>query len=398
LKIGFVTTESPYGEHPGGGIAAYLRAIIPALLDGHQVTVFAAAGEERSFLAEDDRVRVHHFRLPAAHWYISKMPGLRSTLTLPVRQIEWSLAFYRKVAQIAARERIDVLEATELGALFLSRIAPLVLRLHGSEFFFRRHTGAPIDPGVRWNDSLEAISSRRAAAITTPSRFQANEIVKQRGWPADRIKVIPNPISTSVLEAGLNFQRNGSSESIVLYTGRLAPVKGIETLLRAAELVRESNPAVTFVLIGPWQMPHPPESYGLQLNETSANGVCWLGPRKQAELIDWYKRASLFVMPSYYESFGISVVEAMSFGLPVVCARVGAITETVESGVTGMLFEPGKAAELANTILKLVADRELRAGLGRAGQTKSFEDYGPARVARQSLEVYEDVRKSFEAA
>jgi glycosyltransferase involved in cell wall biosynthesis len=370
--------------------------MIPALADaGHRVTVFANSKENKNFNAEDGRVSVYHFRLPSAHWYAAKTPLLRRFATLPLRQLEWSAAFYRRVARIAAQEKIDVLESSESGALFLSRIAPLVIRLHGSEFAFRKHAGMPLDFSVRWNDSLEAYSSRRATVITTPSHFQANEIINHRGWPADRVRVIPNPISSTILEAGLQFERNGGSEPIVLFTGRLAPVKGIEMLLGAAKLVHDRNPGVTFVLAGPWQMPHPPESYGLQRDRKSVNGVQWIGPREQSELIDWYKRAALFVMPSYYESFGISVVEAMAFGLPVVCTRVGGIPETVADGVTGVLVEPGNPLQLADAIFQLLSDSQRRGDLGRAGQAKGFGEFGPARVARQNLEVYQLASKSF---
>ena len=95
-----------------------------------------------------------------------------------------------------------------------------------------------MNPSVRWNDSLEGYSCKRAVAITTPSRFQAHEIMSQRRWPTDRVRVIWNPISATMLKAGLEFERNGGSEPIVLYTGRLAPVKGIETLLAAAKTVQ----------------------------------------------------------------------------------------------------------------------------------------------------------------
>jgi glycosyltransferase involved in cell wall biosynthesis len=367
--------------------------MIPALVDaGHRVTVFANAKENRRFKAEGGRVSVHHFRLPSAHWYAAKVPGVRSLLTLPLRQLEWSVAFYRQVAKVAVQDKIDVLESSEAGALFLNRIAPLVIRLHGSEFAFRKHAGMPLNFSVRWNDFMEASSSKHAFAITAPSHFQANEVTNHRGWRAGRVHVVPNPISATMLKAGLEFERNGGSEPLVLFTGRLAPVKGIETLLAAAKLVHDRKPGITFVLAGPWQMPHPPQHYGLEIKRKSANGVQWVGAQDQSELIAWYKRASLFVMPSYYESFGISVVEAMAFGLPVVCARAGGIPETVDEGVTGVLLEPGNPSQLADMILQLFADSQRRGSLGRAGQAKGFGEFGTTQVVRQTLEIYKQAR------
>lgn len=396
MNIGFVATESPYGNGQGAGIAAYLRAIIPPLLTaGHRVTLFAAAGETKHFEAENGNVQVHHARLPSAHWYLSKLPVLKGLAVLPLRQLEWSLAFRRQVAQVASREKIDVLECGESGALFLKDIAPLVIRLHGSEFAFRKHSGIPVDLSVRCNDFLEAYSSNRAVAITTPSQYQANEIVKRRGWESGRVRVIPNPISSEVWQAAAEPVRNRDGERIVFYSGRLAPVKGIEVLLETAKRVHRNDPHATFVLAGPWQMPEPPNAYGLEQGRKSADGVLWLGAQNTSEVSEWYKRAMIFVMPSYFESFGISVVEAMAFGLPVVCTRAGAIPETVEDGVTGIIVEPGDAAALAESISRLLGDGARRAELGRAGQEKVRRDFDPLKVAEQNLDLYRRANAAF---
>ncbi|HYR76625.1 MAG TPA: glycosyltransferase family 4 protein [Pyrinomonadaceae bacterium] len=394
MHVGFVATESPYGDRSSCGIAAYLRAMIPALLDaGHRVTLFANSKENRNFRAEDGQVPVYHLQLPSLHWYAAKVPGLRQLAPLPLRQLEWSTALYRRVARVAASTKFDVLESTETGALFLSRIAPLVIRLHGSEYAFRKHAGKSLDSSVRWNDSLEANSSRRAAAITTPSQFQANDIINRRGWPADRVRVIPNPLSATILKAALQFERNGASEQVVLYTGRLAPVKGIETLLAAAKLVHDRNPGITFVLAGPWQMPRSPEAYGLKLNTTSVNGVQWVGPQDQNGLIDWYKRAALFVMPSYYESFGISVVEAMAFGLPVVASASGGLTELIGNYGAGSLVPKRDPKAFADAIIRLISATRARGEKGIMAQA-AVEKFQPQRIAAETLELYQALGSS----
>lgn len=391
-----MATESPYNNGQGAGIAAYLRAIIPPLLGaGHRVTLFAAAGETKDFAAENGQVSVHHTRLPSAHWYLSKVPVLRQLAVLPLRQLEWSIAFYRQVSLVAAREKIDVLECGESGALFLKRIAPLVIRLHGSEFAFRKHAGMPVDLSVRCNDLLEAYSSNRAVAITTPSQFQANEIVERRGWSASRVRVIPNPISPDIWKAAATSNTNGNVERLVFYSGRLAPVKGIEVLLEAAKRIHHDDPTTTFVMAGPWQMPKPPEAYGLELNRKSSDGVLWIGPQQPSELMNWYQRAMLFVMPSYFESFGISVVEAMAFGLPVVCTRAGGVPEIVDDGVTGLIVEPGDASQLAESISRLLGDRAERQRLGQAAREKVLREFDPLKVAEQNLDLYRHVSGSF---
>jgi glycosyltransferase involved in cell wall biosynthesis len=389
LRIAFVTTESPYGEKGACGIGSYQGAIIPSLVAaGHEVTVFAGAKENRSFRAVEGRVTVHHFRLPSLHWYSAKVPGLRQFTPLPLRQLEWSRAFHRRVAQIGERSRFDVIEGTEAGSLFLSRIAPVVIRLHGSELIFRKHSGTPLNHSVTWNDKLEGISCKRAAAVTTPSAFQANEIISHRGWPADRVRVIPNPISQNILQAARVFKRNGHADRLILYTGRLAPVKGIETLLKAAKLVLERDPSARFMLAGPWQMPHSPAAYGLKLGQNADQDIVWIGPQTQEELIDLYKRARVFVMPSHYESFGISAVEALAFGLRVVATDAGALPEILGSNDATVLVAKRDVKALAEAITTAIS---LQPGsVGDAGG-EPFEKYAPARIASATLELYEKV-------
>jgi glycosyltransferase involved in cell wall biosynthesis len=389
LHIAFVTTESPYGDAGACGIAAYLRAMIPEIVTaGHRVSVFANAEQEKEFFAEDGRVAVQHFRLPSLHWYVNKLPAVRLYAPLPLRQLEWSRAFYRRVARVAAREKIDVIESAETGSLFLDRIAPLVIRLHGSELTFRKHSGIPLDSSVKWSDQIESYACRRAAAITSPSQSQAEEIIRRRRWQAARVRVIPNPVSTPLLRAALEFRRNGNTERVVLYTGRLAPVKGIEVLLAAARLVHERDPSVQFVLAGPWQMPQPPEGYGLKLNQQSADGVHWVGPQDHKDLIQWYKRSAVFVMPSYYETFGISVLEALTFGLPVVAAESGGLSELLRTNSLVSLVPKGDPMQLADAIMRRISSTNSAGEKDRL----ALQKFEAAHVANEMIKVYESVQ------
>jgi D-inositol-3-phosphate glycosyltransferase len=202
--------------------------------------------------------------------------------------------------------------------------------------------------------------------------------------------VIPNPISGKLLKAALRFEKNGNAERIVLYTGRLAPVKGVETLLEAARLVHGKDRSVTFVLAGPWQMPNSPEAYGLQLNRKSDFGVQWIGSQTQDELISWYKRAALFVMPSYFESFGISAVEAIAFGLPVVATDTSGLAEMLNGNGSGSLVAKGNAKAFAQKIISsLSSPRERRE---KADQLRALaQKFSPEHIAAETMKVYEAV-------
>jgi len=396
MHIGYVTPESPFDSDRGGGIAAYLRAIIPALLArGHRISVFT--GDSSQGTERRGRLTIHHVRLPNLHWYLFRLLPAARTAVLPLRQVEWSAKFYRAVAASTRRDPLDVLECSEVGGLFLHRLVPLVVRLHGSEYVFRRHTGQPITLGVRLNHRLEKRIWRQAAALTAPSRYQARLAAQELGWPTRQIHAIPNPLAKEILEAATQMQEMAcevrqNRRPIVLYTGRLAPVKGTEVLLDAARIVLREMPDVRFVLAGPWQMPGKPADWGLirDNGEERDRAIRWLGHVPWSQLIDWYRRAALFVMPSYFESFGLSVAEAMAFGLPVVATRAGALPELVEDGVTGILTPPSDSQALIEAIVRLLQRPALRQRIGQRGRARVLEGFAPEQVAGQMLLTYQE--------
>jgi glycosyltransferase involved in cell wall biosynthesis len=116
-----------------------------------------------------------------------------------------------------------------------------------------------------------------------------------------------------------------------------------------------------------------------------------LGHVPWQKLADLYRRAGVFVMPSYYETFGISVIEAMAFGLPVVAANVGGLPEVVEDGVTGILVPPKDSDSLAEALVRLLRDPDLCTRMGRAGRERVRSEFTVDRIVSQTLNVYQSV-------
>ncbi len=140
-------------------------------------------------------------------------------------------------------------------------------------------------------------------------------------------------------------------------------------------------------------MPHPPEKYGLTLNQTSVTGVRWIGPREQSELIDWYKRATLFVMPSYYESFGISVVEAMAFGLPVVASDSGGLSEVIGSNGSGSIVPKRDPKAFADAIISSLGAGSTNALISAGSRERVCKMFTTDRVLTSTLGLYESVKR-----
>lgn len=294
-----------------------------------------------------------------------------------------------------AHDPLDVLESSELGAWYLARrnLAPLVIRLHGSDYVFRKYSGQKHHAGSRWNHRLEQTVWKGACAITSPSRFQAREVTHEMNWPAQRVDVIPNPIAPEVLAEALASSPRQPADPIILYTGRMAVVKGTVPLLGSLPLVQRQCPGARFVLAGPWQMQEAPNEYGLERSgEIDGRSVAWLGHVPWRKLMDCYRRASVFVMPSYYETFGISCVEAMAFGLPVVATRVGGLPEVIEDGITGLLVPPGDSVALADAIARLLGDPAQRRRMGEAGRERVVSMFTAKQTVQETIAVYERAR------
>src|SRR5262245_35995059 len=180
-------------------------------------------------------------------------------------------------------------------------------------------------------------------------------------------------------------------EPLLIYVGRLQPIKGLETLLDA--MVR--LPAATLLIIGGDQ-DEPDNGHGAELRGQVAaldlsRRVRFLGAQPQDRLRLFYAAADATVMPSYYESFGMVALEAMACGSPVIASRVGGLTTTVRDGVTGYLVPEGDAAALAERIQAVLADAATRERLGREAVRWAAEHRWPC-IAEKVCGLYSELR------
>jgi glycosyltransferase involved in cell wall biosynthesis len=321
------------------------------------------------------------------------LPLAEYLLVHPVREMEWSVAFERASHRAMCNDPMDVIETTELGSWWLARrpVTPIVVRLHGSEYTFRRWSKQRQTPAIVLGRILQRDALRRAACVTAPSRFQAAEVAREMGWDANRITAVPNAIPRRVLDETPSQPQKNAADSeapIILYVGRLAPIKGTVSLLQAVPGVLRDFPRARFVLAGPWQMPGQQHWRDLVNGVGDAERLTWLGHLTPDELTEWYRRASVFVMPSYYETFGISCLEAMAHWLPVVASRVGGLPEVVDEGCTGMLVPPGEPNALSQAISEMLKHADLRGRMAVAGRLRVGQQFTAGTVVADMLDVY----------
>ena len=363
MHVAYLSIDSHSGSS-GGGIASYIATMAEALTEaGHRVTVISLGAATKSYRA--GKVRVHQLSQPNLHWYFYRCL-FKSSLATVIREIEWSHRLWSKLKEVHTRDPVDVVEACESGLFWRAWMAeapPTVVRGHGSPKGAKRATGSSVSLGEKMTRRLELAAMRRVQAITAVSRFQARQLADELRQPEETIFVVPNPISASLLHArsGEATRAQNMGRPRVLYTGRIEDRKGTIPLLQSVSGVRKSCPDVEYVIAGGRHVSINDAALERALAPDDRRAhVRLLGHVPWLELSGHYSRATVFVMPSLYEPFGISALEAMAFGLPVVATTAGGLPEVVEDGVTGILVPPGDPDALAAAIVKLLKDPTLR--------------------------------------
>jgi spore coat protein SA len=230
---------------------------------------------------------------------------------------------------------------------------------------------------------------------------------------AQRCQTVFNGVDTEVF-AGKNHRKRPKTgdPKRILFVGRVSPEKGLHDLLEAFLIVAGEWPEVQLDIAGPIDtLPRefivgvsddPAVShlasfydvdYGAYLRQMVpphlAGQVNFLGGLPQAGLVEYYQAADVLVNPSYSESFGMSLVEAMACEKPVVATRVGGMVDIVEEGRTGYLVDRGEPQALAEAILRLLRDGALGDKMGKAGRQLVLERFSWSQVAESLMNNYE---------
>jgi glycosyltransferase involved in cell wall biosynthesis len=283
-------------------------------------------------------------------------------------QTMWSMRTVRDVADLLGTRQIDVIHCHNTFPLISPSIywaahrakVPVVQTLHNFRFlcpqamFLREGQVCEDCLGhLPWRAVTRACyrSSRLQSAVLCGTLaghrvlgtyrdkitlcIALNEFCRRKfiegGLPAGRVRVKPNFIDTPA-------PRPIGPRHGFLFAGRLSPEKGVGVLIEAARL----SPGLTLRVAGGG----PDERL---LHEVS--GLVWLGKLSGERVLDEMAHALSLVVPSlWYENFPRTIVEAFASGLPVIGSRLGAMEELIEHGVTGLLFEPGNAEALAETL------------------------------------------------
>jgi D-inositol-3-phosphate glycosyltransferase len=187
---------------------------------------------------------------------------------------------------------------------------------------------------------------------------------------------------------------------LLMLVGRIEPLKGIDSLIRAVALLLDRHPEwrdrLTAMIVGGagegersrWNAEQR-RLDALRADLKIADAVRFAGARSQEQLPLFYAAADVVTMPSHYESFGMAALEGLACGRPVVATRSGGPAFVVEDGVSGMLTPPDCPAILADRLEQLLSDDDLRAAMGAAAH-KRAQQFDWDTVAGDMVQIYRD--------
>ena len=266
--------------------------------------------------------------------------------------------------------------------------------------------GDSAEPDVRIRGEAEVIAA--ADRIVANTDAEARELIRYYDADPRRVAAVSPGVDLAVFRPG--SQRHArkrlqiAPNAIVLaFAGRVQPLKAPDVLLRAAsQLVREhprlADRLVVAFVGGPSGTGRKDPDGLLQLASALgiARNVRLEAPCPQAELADWYRAATLVVVPSYSESFGLVAIEAQACGTPVVAAAAGGLRTAVRDGVSGLLVEGHDPASYARAIWHVITDSGRLAKLSR-GARRHASGFGWSATVDRLLAVYGDAMQGLGA-
>lgn len=259
-------------------------------------------------------------------------------------------------AGIALKEKLDI---------------PFILTVHSTEY----DRSGWLYPN-QWFIDIEREGMEKADRIIAVSHFTKRVIVEKYGINADKISVVHN----AVYPIG-----EGEKQNVVLFLGRLTIQKGPEFFLKAAKKVLELEENCKFVVAGMGDM--LPQLIDEALALGIANNVIFTGLLTEDEVRHIYQIASVYVMPSVSEPFGITALEAVSAGTPVIVSKTAGVSEAFNNCLRVDFWDTD---EMANKVVSLLRYEPLWNTIAEQGK-QEIELFTWDRVAENTLSVYRDV-------
>jgi len=292
----------------------------------------------------------------------------------------YSMALTSKMVEVARYEKLDLVHAhyaiphatsAYLAKQILGGDLKIVTTLHGTDI-----TLVGQEPSF---EPLMKFSIESSDVVTSVSEFLKRETIEKYGVKKDII-AIPNFVDTEIFRPvdGKNLRRllAPGAEKILVHVSNFRAVKRVTDAIRAFKIILDSGIKAKFLLVG--DGPDRGECEALARELGIWQQTRFLG--KQAELSSILSISDVFLIPSGNESFGLSALEAMACGVPVVSSDIGGLPEVNVDGVTGFIVKMGDVAELAKKTMEILTDSDLQKKMGKAAIAHATDNFTKEKI------------------
>ena len=386
MKIGYFITKFPYDQqfveysYGGASLVAYYLAIETAKR-GHEIDVFTTSINSKDSIEKNENMTIYR--------YGTNFKVLTSNI---------SFGLFREPVNHdvdITHTHFDIPPGPLAGLRYAKKKnVPLVVTYHGDwvESFggFIRRVGVAFH-----NKYLVDKVLSYADVIISPSEYYINES-RFLGKYRDKIVVIPNGVNIEEFDIPYSKEecrkrlRLPLDKKILLFFGYLSPYKGPDVLIKAMSKIIKHVPDVELVFVGKGVMREELELLSKDLG--IEKNVRFAGFVEDGLKPLYYKAADVFCLPAMMgtECYPLTILEAMTCAVPIVASKIGGIPDAVKDGENGLLVPPKDSDALADAIIYLLENEDVREKMGKK-ERKKVENYSWERIAAATEKVYNEV-------
>ncbi len=398
MKVAIVTPEFLPNWGGIGTYAAQLAKHLPSDFDVHVISLSRGGKDER----------------------LEPMPGITDRITLHtlgkardtfLYNSQFQVNLLRSFRSLRAKHQFDLLHANhaQMPDVFLKLLGedvPSITTVHTTIISQRAGT-KKADLGLRNIERSEKMTYLLFPALSMVEREYLNrcrniifvsdyirKLFERTFGPPEHSRIIHNGVDTSVFrprsreECLEHFPMLDGLENIILFSGRMIALKGLDTAIAAfSRILRDFDANLVMAGVGnfdPWRRM-------LAENGVPESRYVYLSQVPYHEMPYLYPLASTFILPSYSESFPMTILEAMSSGLAVVASRVGGIPEMISDQRNGVLFEPGNPLALAEGVMRILSDDVYADRISKNARNRALDEFSAVRMAVTTSEAYKEV-------
>ena len=374
MHICFLCDEYPPGRH--GGAGSLTQTLARALVaGGRHVTVAGVYPIDRMVRDEDEGVVV--IRLPQA--------GVRGASS-----IVNGLKLVRELKELNRQIPIDVIDGPELSFanINLNGQATKIIRMNGGYHFTATVPGRRQSIWMSWREKR---SFERANDLCAVSEFVAETTRDLLNLGNRPIEILPGPVDTERFKPRPEFQEE---DGLIIFTGAIRESKGVRELIQAMPRIVAEFPRARLLVIGRDTIePLSGTSFKSLLKKLIVPPLIpriefgnFIDNRLLPEILS---RASVCVFPSHIEAHGIAIIEGMAMGKAVVVSRTGTGLELVEDEISGMLCDPHNPDSIADKVINLLRDSQLRRQIGARARLRAVSKFSIETMVGRNLEFYQ---------